>query len=352
MVQLLLGDGELCIQALLDGRLHSLVESSQVAVGSYVRADDYSLKSQRVEGDSEADGPHTMVFLVLEDIVPIGWNDSFRAQWLEQQVSGMVTSDKPEDDHQGQDTDLGTSSDVEAKKLHHVPNDVDKRSSPVKKSSPLRLQPPKSSYESYSDDAAIEDAFDAFDARTFPRKTVRFSSDREPSPTVTDSKSTKKAKPSKNQPIALPRDWHNPQTPLRLTTLHAVPRLPYTQNWSCNVLAIVASLGDVVPSNLLPHRQRTARLADPSTAKLVTLTVFLEPEQFVPRVGSAVLLLGVKNHRSDGGSLKKYASDAGKEGDACRGRWWMEDPWDLSWCDVGGIKQWWSEMERSRPPNG
>jgi hypothetical protein len=351
MVQLLLGDGELCIQALLDGRLHSLVESSHVAVGSYVRADEYSLRSQRVEGDAEADGPHTMVFLVLEDLVAIGWNDRFRATWLEQQVGEMATPDKPKDHRQGQDNGLGTSSDVEAKKLHHAPNDVKNKLSPVRKSSPSKLQPPKSSYESYSDDAAIEDAFDAFDVRTFPRKTVRFS-DIEPTPATTASKNSKKAKSSKAQPVALPRDWHNPQTPLRLTTLHAVPRLPYAQNWSCNVLAIVASLGDVVPSNLLPHRQRTARLADPSTAKLVTLTVFLEPEQFVPRVGSAVLLLGVKNHRSDGGSLKKYASDAGKEGAACRGRWWMEDPWDLSWCDVGGIKQWWSEMERSRPPNG
>jgi hypothetical protein len=82
-----------------------------------------------------------------------------------------------------------------------------------------------------------------------------------------------------------------------------------------------------------------ARITDPSTAKQVHLTVFLDPDQFNPKVGSAVLLTGVKNHRFDGGSLKKYASDK------ALGKWWFEDPWELAWCDVRGIKDWWAEME-------
>ncbi|KAK8912937.1 hypothetical protein VCV18_011887 [Metarhizium anisopliae] len=110
-------------------------------------------------------------------------------------------------------------------------------------------------------------------------------------------------------------------------------------NWSCNVLAIVASLSAVESCHLPPYRQRTARITDPSTAKQVHLAVFLDPDEFTPRVGSAVLLTGVKNHRFDGGSLKKYASDRG------RGRWWFQDPWELAWCDVRGIKDWWAEME-------
>lgn len=99
------------------------------------------------------------------------------------------------------------------------------------------------------------------------------------------------------------RGWANPPAPLRLTALRSILHLPYAQNWSCNVLVIVTSLSDVESSYLSPYRQRVARIADPSTAKRVHLTVFLDPEDFTPAVGSTVLLLGVKNHRFDGGSL-------------------------------------------------
>lgn len=105
-------------------------------------------------------------------------------------------------------------------------------------------------------------------------------------------------------------------------------------------MAIVVQLSPVEISELPPYRQRTARLADPSTAKQVHLTVFLDPEEFSPEVGNAVLLTGVKNHVFDGGSLRKYASD-GKDGR----RWWFEEPWELGWCDVKGIKEWWAQME-------
>jgi hypothetical protein len=125
--------------------------------------------------------------------------------------------------------------------------------------------------------------------------------------------------------------------PLKLTPLRSIPNLPYKQNWTVNVLAIVASLSDVEPSHLSPYRQRTARLADPTTTKQVLLTVFLDPAEFNPGVGSVVLLVGVKNHGFDGGSLKKYVSDKPKEGT----RWWYEEPRDLAWCDVRGLKSWW-----------
>ncbi|KAL7903731.1 hypothetical protein GGI35DRAFT_485105 [Trichoderma velutinum] len=60
--------------------------------------------------------------------------------------------------------------------------------------------------------------------------------------------------------------------------------------------AIVASSSPVKPSHLPPSKQRTARIADPPTAKRVQLAVFSAPERFTPRVGSAVLLVGVKTH--------------------------------------------------------
>lgn len=265
-VRLLLGDGVLCIQALLPGNMHRFVEMGDISVGSYIRCESLYAKWQ--ESDRGA-----MVYLVIEDIVAVGWNDSYRAI---QPPTG-----------------------------------------------PPPIQPFPEVFDATQDSDAAEEAFEAFETLAYP----------------------KKAKPDipKAQPIALARDWHDPQTPLKLTTLRSIPHLPYAQNWSCNILAIVASLSPVEASNLPPHRQRTARLTDPSTSKQVHLTVFLDPEGFSPEVGSAVLLVGVKNHRFDGGSLKKYASD--------RGPWWFQNPTDLGWCDVAGIKTWWTDMAGTAPNN-
>lgn len=271
-IRLLLGDGVLCIQALLSGDMHRFVHTGEVALGSYIRCESFHVRFQNVDEE-------TMVYLVVDDLVTIGWNDSYRA--LQQKEDTTI---EPE---------------------------------------------PKPSPEVDDDDEAMEEAFGAFETLTFPPQ----------KPTSNPRKDA--LPPSKSQPVALPRDWHDHQAPLKLTTLRSIPHLPYKQNWSCNVLAIVTSLSPVEPSNLPPYKQRTARIADPSTSKRVHLTVFLDPEEFSPQVGSAVLLVGVKNHRFDGGSLKKYASDK-KEG-----RWWFEEPWELGWCDVAGIKAWWTEMEKA-----
>ncbi|KAF4981383.1 hypothetical protein FZEAL_2813 [Fusarium zealandicum] len=291
-VRLLLGDGVLCIQALLGGNMHRFVQTGEVALGSYIRCEEFHAEWQQV-------GEQAMVTLVVEDLVTVGWNESYRAL---QKGQDSLTQPVPE-------LDVQPHQDLTSAQPEDTP-----------KPSPRQDQ----DFDD-DDEAAAEEAFQAFETLTHPSKP------KTPRPSV----------PKSGQPIALPRDWHDPQAPLKLTTLRSIPHLPYKQNWSCNVLAIIASLSPIEPSNLPPHRQRTARLADPSTSKQVHLTVFLDPEEFNPRIGSAVLLVGVKNHRFDGGSLKKYESDRKN------GKWWFEDPVELAWCDVDGIKAWWSEVTES-----
>jgi hypothetical protein len=153
--------------------------------------------------------------------------------------------------------------------------------------------------------------------------------------------------PQRPAPVPRPRPWQptNPFEPLKLTPLSAIPHLPYRQNWMVNVLAVVASLAPVEPSHIGPsYQQRAARLADASTHKRVHLSVYLDPEGFTPRVGGVVLLLGVKNHLFEGGSLRKYVSDRPKGG----GSWWVERPERLGWCEgeVERLKGWWEEEGR------
>ncbi|KAK1712185.1 hypothetical protein BDP67DRAFT_405018 [Colletotrichum lupini] len=272
-IRLMLGDGELCIQALLRGEMHRFLDTRAVRVGCYVRLGEFSIRLQDLVGhDGRSGGTRQMVYLVVHDLVTVGWHRA------------LTEPDAISPEHEVED-EIVFDSDVE------------------------------------SADDEDEDGFEVMQ--------------------VSETKATqRRVQAKKGGPVALPRDWTDPNTPLKLTSLRSIPNLPYKQNWSANVLAVVASLSEIEPSHMPPHHtQRTARLVDPSSSKQVILTVFLDAEAFTPKIGSVVLLVGVKNHRFDGGCLKKYVSDKPKPGS----RWWFEEPRQFDWCDVDGLKQWWEQ---------
>ncbi|OAA69886.1 Cyclin-like F-box [Cordyceps fumosorosea ARSEF 2679] len=321
-VRLLLGDGEFCVQGLLSAECQRFAETGEVSTGFYIKVEQFDLELEAMDPEDWAGNVkegQKMVFLALHDLTTVGWNDSYRAMALAHRGKAEIT-----------DADSSpTKGKGKGKEIQRTPQASPPAPAAKAKEEPVaaKLEPASSAYGDDFDMDAMDDAFETMEKIVFP------SSKKTSTP--------KSGPPSRIQaPVALPRDWVDRQAPLKLTTLHAIPSLPYAQNWTCNTLAIIASLSPVEASYLPPYKQRTARLADPSTAKQVHLTVFLDPEAFDPPIGSAVLLTGVKNHRFDGGSLKKYASDANN------GRqWWFEDPVDMTWCDVAGIKSWWNQME-------
>ncbi|KAK1622473.1 hypothetical protein BDP81DRAFT_334182 [Colletotrichum phormii] len=276
-IRLMLGDGELCIQALLRGEMHRFLDTGAIRVGCYVRLGEFSIRLQDLVGDGDrSEGTRQMVYLVVHDLVTVGWH---KALTEPDAVPPALPEHKVEED-------IVSDSDVE------------------------------------SADDEDEEGFEVMQ--------------------VSETKATQRRVQARNKggPVALPRDWTDPNMPLKLTSLRSIPNLPYKQNWSVNVLAVVASLSEIEPSHMPPHHtQRTARLVDPSTSKQVILTVFLDAEAFAPKIGSVILLVGVKNHRFDGGCLKKYVSDKPKPGN----RWWFEEPRQFDWCDVNGLKQWWQQ---------
>jgi hypothetical protein len=345
-----------------------LVEKRDVFVGCYVRLGDFVMRFEEPEGDEqnlfdqgdedqdekeerEREDEKGMVYLIVNELEIVGWNESYMAMWRRHEkgkdaadaeqpavVTGKVSANEQlAGENQGTVSEEAHTTPKTYRPKQDAVRFTDLRASPsiqtptkVRSQDKGKAQTPRPLDNNHDDDDDLENAFDAFEARTFPvRKTMP------KNPAASNDK-------SQQQPIALPKNWHNHQVPLKLTTLRLIPHLPYAQNWSVNVLAIVASLSPVEPSHLPPGMQRTARITDTSTAKQVQLTVFLDPKEFTPRVGSAVLLVGVKNHRFDGGSLKKYASDGKRESDR---RWWFEDPWHMSWLDVAGIKSWWQGVE-------
>ncbi|ROW06800.1 hypothetical protein VMCG_04125 [Cytospora schulzeri] len=320
-VRLLLGDGELCIQALLRTEMHRFVDSGQVFQGCYVRLTRFEIRSVPLRPDQQGDddgpeGPAEMVFLVVQDMATVGWDTAYMEMaGTTGKEQALITSNQ---EAQGYRRDEIVAAQADA-----APTALPDTES--------RFAPPREVNVEAQDEVDEDDDFEVMDI-SYQRV-----SDRRREAELLQQRPQRSS--SHLASNTLPRTPGDLSKPLRLTPLKSIPNLPYKQNWAVNILAVVASLSDVEPA-LLPTyvgKQRAARLADPSTSKQVLLTVFLDPDEFAPEVGSVVLLLGVKNHRFDGGSLKKYGNEKPKGG----ARWWFENPTDVAWCDVEGLRSWW-----------
>ncbi|KAI0593316.1 hypothetical protein F4775DRAFT_597365 [Biscogniauxia sp. FL1348] len=325
-LRLLLGDGELCIQALLATAMHGFADRGEIAFGSYVRLERFRMEWAHVSSDgteaATSRGKKTAgveeqaVYLVVEDLILVGWNnrlvDSADGEPLENRLADVLSDEE---------TDGGTPTASE------IPTHAEAGHAPEAGTG--------------SDTGVLQDPGDASDEF----EVMSVSAEQR-----TQNQNHLVAQtPSVGEPI-IEAGSPAPQpskellaSALKLTRLRSIPHLPYKQNWAVNVVAVVAALSEVEPAGLPPYRQRRARLADPSTDKHVLLTVFLDPQRFAPAVGSVVLLLGVKNHRFDGGCLKKYASD--RPSRAAGESWWFENPHQLPWCDVAGLHRWWRSRE-------
>ncbi|KAK7921288.1 hypothetical protein PG985_009310 [Apiospora marii] len=360
-IRLMLGDGELCLQALLAAEMHRYADGGEVSIGSYVKLEAFRLewldpsadatdKEQGME-DAMASGTGTMPFLVVSRLEVVGWNNRL----LEMAGDAGLLSDIEEPDDPT--ADEGHSPEA----LAHISGNANKTPVGAVVAKPMATE--TSLLEEIADTSDNDD-FEAM--MVSPQQTAQKRAEL----ANTQQQLLQSQSPSSSQAAAMAMasiaaavdsgyadesalmveqeqeerrplpPWldMDPTKPLKLTPLRGIPNLPYKQNWSTNVLAVVATISELQPSNLPPFRQRQARLAHPSTPKQVHLTVFLDPAEFAPQVGSVVLLLGVKNHRFDGGSLKKYASDRPRHGG---GRWWFENPVQFAWCDVEGLQRWW-----------
>lgn len=321
-VRLLLGDGELCIQALLRSEMHRFVDVGRVFVGCYVRLSSFHVQSVAAKPDGEhgSDDAVEIVYLVVKNMTTVGWSTAYMqmAGTMGQEGSyTSVASVAP------QVEEIKIASGRQNRSIAATRPHID---APELETALTETAHPPTANKAEGPDSDEEDAFES---RQVSEQTI---------------KDRRQEAALKQQPAnALPWAPSTLSKPLKLTPLKAIPHLPYKQNWAVNVLAVVTWLSDVEPA-LLPGyvgKQRTARLADPSTDKQVLLTVFLDPDGFAPAVGSVVLLLGVKNHRFDGGSLKKYGNEKPKPG----ADWWFEDPADVEWCDVEGLKSWWKRSQ-------
>ncbi|KAI8955126.1 hypothetical protein F4801DRAFT_529725 [Xylaria longipes] len=326
-IRLLLGDGELCIQALLSTEMHRLVDRGEISFGSYVRLQQFRVGWRDIAKANSGSPPNhpnagdpgekKMVYLIVESLVMVGWNNTLTDPSMAEQA------------------EIGLDY-VEAER--EVPEARNHLPAPPRSVEPEQAQSPSQTVvakPTANEDSGPTDIDDDFEVMAISKNKTAFHRKEVAAAIVNHERGATTGSGS------LPWSTDDPSRPLKLTKLRSIPNLPYKQNWSVNVLCVVSAISDVEPAGIPPYTQRQARLTDPSTDKQVLLTVFLDPHLFNPQVGSVVLLFGVKNHRFDGGSLKKYASDRAKTGED----WWYENPTQFTWCDVDGLRRWWVEAE-------
>ncbi|KAM7219775.1 hypothetical protein V8F06_004809 [Rhypophila decipiens] len=376
IVRLMLGDGELCIHSLLRPGTFGLLDGGLVYEGCYVRLGSFEIV------ETEERGHNKMLHLVVGEMTTVGWNSAYLDILRDQEVGGKVEQEvvtvrdgKVKSTGPRIVVPVGAEVEVISDEAAAVATEFDMAGAPLNRVGPQHPSPGKpkptttatipSAMMKYHD---IEDDLDdepfekldismdrvakrrLFDTQQAQAHTPRISNNgqggalQELQTAVVEQNKVNantSRTPHHNPNLALAIT--DPHQPLKITPLRSIPNLPYKQNWMVNVLAVVVSLSSVEPSHLPPYSQRTARLADLSTSKRVLLNVFLDPEEFAPAVGSVVLLVGVKNHRFDGGCLKKYVSDRPPG----KATWWLENP-GLEWCagEVGRLRSWWREQQQ------
>ncbi|KAI0809661.1 hypothetical protein GGR55DRAFT_159868 [Xylaria sp. FL0064] len=329
-IRLLLGDGELCIQALMAAETHRLVDRGEISFGSYVQLQKFRVEWKDLveeesassgeaggaRGSGEEEKKGQMVYLIVESLVVVGWNNTL--------IDSSMANEEEIDRDPVEAESKGSEGSQDPSHSHEQEKGPTSHQATV-----VNPEPERGSTSGDGDD----------NFKVMALSKSKTSQTRDDVATAAAVATTTTTIIPEHDTTIPSNPTHDLTKPIKLTKLRSIPNLPYKQNWSVNVLCIISAISEVEPAGIPPYTQRQARLTDPSTDKHVLLTVFLDPHLFAPRVGSVVLLRGVKNHRFDGGSLKKYASDRPRDG----GGWWCEDPDPArySWCDVEGLRRWW-----------
>ena len=95
-------------------------------------------------------------------------------------------------------------------------------------------------------------------------------------------------------------------TPLKLSTLASVTGHNRSRNKMVDVLAAVDSVDDFTVKRTNMPLKRDIRITDASTEKKVTLSIFTNPLDIIPTVGTIILFRNLITHDFKGGNLNAY----------------------------------------------
>ena len=154
--------------------------------------------------------------------------------------------------------------------------------------------------------------------------------------------------PAPQLPIKRLEPIERPLNIIPLARLRGYPR----RNDIYDVFVVIQSVSNEVIKRSRMPAKRDLRIVDPSTEKKVLLSVFVDPEKFIPTIGTIALIRSVVTHEWDGGMINVYPNQ-------CEGKqWFVPDPVGVPGCDVDRMREWWvrkqteeAEKNRQEEPN-
>lgn len=121
-------------------------------------------------------------------------------------------------------------------------------------------------------------------------------------------------------------------SPLQLSTLASVTGTKATRNKQVNILAMIEYVSNSTVKPTTAPLKRDVRIVDPSTDKKVTLSVFVDPVNFMPKEYDIMLFCNLTTHDFSGGNLNAYPKK-------CRGReWYILNPYDIEECNMKSME--------------
>lgn len=120
--------------------------------------------------------------------------------------------------------------------------------------------------------------------------------------------------------------------PLQLSTLASVTGTNATRNKQVNILAMIEYVSGFTVKPTTAPLKRDVRIVDPSTERRVTLSVFVDPVNFVPKEYDIILFRNLTTHDFSGGNLNVYPKK-------CKGKeWFILNPYDIEECDMKSME--------------
>ena len=124
-----------------------------------------------------------------------------------------------------------------------------------------------------------------------------------------------------------------PPSPLRLSTLASITGTNASRNKQVNILAMIDYVSSSTVKPTTAPLKRDVRIVDPSIDKKVTLSVFIDPVNFIPKEYDIILFRDLTTHDFSGGNLNAYPKK-------CRGKeWYIVNPYDIKECDMKSMEE-------------
>ena len=120
--------------------------------------------------------------------------------------------------------------------------------------------------------------------------------------------------------------------PLQLSTLASITGANATRNKQVNILAMIDYVSSSTVKPATAPLKRDVRIVDPTTNKKVTLSIFIDPVNFIPKEYDIILFRNLTTHDFSGGNLNAYPKK-------CRGKeWYVINPYEIEGCDMKSME--------------